>query len=173
MGIINEAFCVLCVRRYAITHMEDNTHMTMSIRVKCTAAVPREAIPRGMSYPGTKGGSDDKIAFSSVGGALATLDSEISDRSSQPYPHTLFVPVRIHNSRCRRKPPINHPQHEHSYACPEDRPIRFRDPRSEQHAFAWGEMKIHCHHSALHTTSSMVVLGEHQQWKEMYHRSKR
>jgi len=73
MEVINEVFCVLCFRRCAITHVEDRTHMTISIRVKCTAAVPREAIPRGISYPGTKGGSDDKIAFSSVGGALAIL----------------------------------------------------------------------------------------------------
>ena len=65
------------------THRENETHMTISIRVKCTAAVPREAIPRGISYPGTKGGSDDKIAFSSVGGALAILQ-RLDQRSIEP-----------------------------------------------------------------------------------------
>ena len=47
--------------------------MTMSIRVKRTAAVPSEAIPRGISYLGTKGGSDDKVALSSADGTFPTL----------------------------------------------------------------------------------------------------
>ena len=54
-------------------NVNDNTHMTMSIRVYCTDFVPSEAIPRGISYLGTKAGNVDKIAFSSLGGALATL----------------------------------------------------------------------------------------------------
>jgi len=66
-------FASYVFHRYAITHTIHGTYMTMSMRVKCTAVVPSEAIPRGISYLGTKGGSDDKIALSSVGGALATL----------------------------------------------------------------------------------------------------
>jgi hypothetical protein len=59
--------------QYAVARMGHDTHMTMSMRAKRRAVVPRVAIPRGMSYLGTKGGSDDKIALSSAGGALATL----------------------------------------------------------------------------------------------------
>lgn len=59
------------------------THMTMSISVKWTDFVPSEAIPRGISYLGTKGGSDDKIAFSSFGGALATLKEKGQTKTRQ------------------------------------------------------------------------------------------
>ena len=147
--------------------------MTISIRVKCTAFVPSEAIPRGMSCLGTNGGSDDKIALSSVGGALATL--YIWDqRPINPalWPHLLFVPVCVHDSYCGREPPIHRGQHEHPDACPEDRPICVGDPRSKKDAIAWSEMKVHFHGSTLHPAHpvhpvhpihpSMVVLGEHQ-----------
>lgn len=71
--IMNEAFCDLPTSSVANRPHSHDTHMTISIRVKCTPFVPSEAIPRGISYLGTNGGSDDKIALSSVGGALATL----------------------------------------------------------------------------------------------------
>ena len=145
----------------------------MSIRVKCTAFVPSEAIPRGISYLGTKGGSDDKIVLSSVGGALATL-WWWDQKSVKPTVHAylLLVPVRIHDSRCRGKPPIDHGQHENSYTCPEDRPVCFRDPRSKENAITWSEMKVYFHGSALCTASSMVVLAEYQRREEVCHRSK-
>lgn len=77
MDMMNEAFCVLFFFiGIRIPTQSRNTHMTMSIRVKCTDCVPSEAIPRGISYLGTKGGSDDKIALSSLGGALATLQRQ-------------------------------------------------------------------------------------------------
>lgn len=73
MAIMNEAFCDLGFHQQVVTHTTHEAYMTISIRVKCTAFVPREAIPRGISYLGTKGGSDDRISLSSAEGALATL----------------------------------------------------------------------------------------------------
>ena len=86
--------------------------------------------------------------------------------------HSLLVPVRIHNTRRRRKPPIDHGQQEHSNTRPKDRSIRFRDPRSKQHAIARGEMKVHFHGPTLYTVPSVIMLGECQQWKETYQRNK-
>lgn len=59
---------------HANTGETHGTHITMSIRVKRTDFVPSIAIPLGISYLGTKEGNDDKIALSSLGGALATLE---------------------------------------------------------------------------------------------------
>ena len=60
--------------RYVIARTAaGDPYMMINTKVECTAPVPSKAIPQVTSYPGTKGGSDDKIAFSSVGGALATL----------------------------------------------------------------------------------------------------
>jgi len=60
-------------RRHPSAHTVHDTYMTISTRVKCTAFVPSGAIPRCVSYLGTKQGSDDKMALSPVGGVLTTL----------------------------------------------------------------------------------------------------
>ena len=60
-------------RWYPFAHTIHDTYMAISIRVKCTAFVPSEAISRGMSYLGTEQGNDDTITLSSVGGVFADL----------------------------------------------------------------------------------------------------
>ena len=71
MGIINEAFCALCVHRYAITHgarcLHDDKHQG-EMHSRCAE---RRNPPQYIV--GTKGGSDNKKTFTSVGGALAIL----------------------------------------------------------------------------------------------------
>ena len=74
---------------YPIAHTIFGTYMTMSIRVKRTAAVPSEAIPRGISYLGTKGGSDDKVASSSVDGAFPTLRQR-DQKAANPVPRITY-----------------------------------------------------------------------------------
>lgn len=94
MEIMNEAFWVLLFYRFVNDCVIYDTHITMSIRVKRIDFVPSIAIPLGISYLGTKGGSDDKIALSSTGEALATLRGR-DQKPIKPTPSRclLLVPI--------------------------------------------------------------------------------